>query len=256
MVECLKAEFHCHVKLLARGTFRGSQLIKRLNAAKHQGLDVLAVTEHIDVHDFWNIVEYIMRLCEDKSGNLTWKGMRLLTGAEVSIEEGGDILLIGSAKGLEKLETRLGRLSRGNFPCLNELLDASEDLGFLRIGAHPCRTGKVLWKMGPLLKRLDALEINARELSEAGWVYHQAKEAGVSVVAGSDAHHWLQLGKVYNLIPAWSGTDLEKIKEAIREKKTAWRRGSSLPYRFIRSFSLNKADSPLLKRRQQTNLIP
>lgn len=233
-MDCLRADFHCHVKLLAGGTFRGPQLKRRLNAAKHLGLDVLAVTEHIDTHDFWIIVESLMGLCQDSSGNLQWKGMRLLAGAEISIAEGGDILLVGSAEGLKKLENRLGRLIRGNFPRLNELLDASEDLGFLRIGAHPCRAGKELWKMGPLLKRLDALEINARELSEAGWVCRQAREAGISVVAGSDAHHWLQLGKVYNLIPARGGTDLGSIKEAIREKKTAWRRGRSLPYRFIR----------------------
>ncbi|GBF34749.1 hypothetical protein DCCM_3869 [Desulfocucumis palustris] len=238
-MDFLKAEFHCHVKLLAGGKFRRPQLIRRLNAAKGLGLDVLAVTEHMDAHDFWDIVECLIKLGLNGSGNLCWKGMRLLTGAEVTIAEGGDILLIGSAQGLKQLESRLGRLDGNNLPPFKDLLDASEDLGFLRIGAHPCRAKKVLWKMGPLLKRLDALEINAGELSKAGYVHHQAREAGVAVVAGSDAHHWLQLGRLYNIIPAGNGPDFEKIKRAVREKKTTWCRGGALHRRILNCCRFN-----------------
>lgn len=232
-MDYLKADFHCHVKLMARGKFRRGQLERRINAARYLGLDLLAVTEHIDVRDFWDIVSCLQQLCGDKTGRLAWKGMRLLAGAEVSIYEGGDILLIGSAGGLKELENRLGRLSSGNLPQLRDLLDASEDLGFLRIGAHPCRPGKVLWKIGPLLKRLDALEINARELSEAGLVRRRAREAGLAVLAGSDAHHWLQLGRVYNLIPGSNEQDIGEIKNALAENKTSWQMDRPFPCRFL-----------------------
>jgi hypothetical protein len=142
-------------------------------------------------------------------------------------------LLIGSPDGLRQLEGRLGRLTGNNSPCLRELLDASEDLEFLRIGAHPCRTGKELWKMGPLLRRLDALEINAGELSQAGRVHRRAKENGLPVVAGSDAHHWLQLGRVYNLLPEGQGSDVKSIRKAVIEKKTSWRKESYFPCSFL-----------------------
>jgi len=224
----LKAEFHCHVKLFSHSIFRPVQLRRRLNWAKHIGLDVLAVTEHIDVPDFWKIYRCLENFCGNGSGGNQWRGVTVLTGAEVSIDEGGDILLIGSIEALKKLENRLGRLSAENFPFFKSLLDASEDLGFLRIGAHPCRPNKELWKMGALLKRLDALEINAGELSMSRWVLRQSRELNVPVLAGSDAHHWLQMGQVCNLLPLSGSFTTAELKQAIAEKKVVWHRENAL----------------------------
>jgi len=225
----LKAELHCHVKLFSRRAFRPAQLQRRLNRARQLGLNVLAVTEHVDVPDFWEICKHLESLCTSASGSLNWKGLTVLTGAEVSVSEGGDILLIGSLEAIKELEGRLGRLSPWNSPSFKRLLDASEDLGFLRIGAHPCRPNKELWKMGTLLKRLDALEINAGELSEADWVQHQAKQLNLPVLAGSDAHHWLQIGRVFNLLPLSTGFTVADIKEALAQKKITWQKAGFLP---------------------------
>ena len=198
----LKIELHCHVKLLSRGAFRPGQLRRQLNWAARLGLHGLAVTEHFDVPDFREIYRHLEALCANGGGGeLRWGKLAVLAGTEITIEEGGDILFIGSADALRKLAGRLGGmrakiLRREMFPPFQDLLDASEDLGFLRIGAHPCRREKVLWKMDALLKRLDALEINAGELALAGLVRRQAEQLGVGVVAGSDAHHWLQIGRL------------------------------------------------------------
>jgi len=222
-MKILKADFHCHVKLFSHGRFRPAQLRRRLNWAARLGLDVQAVTEHFDVPDFWEIYSCLETLCGNGRGGLEWRGVTVLAGAEVSIDEGGDILLIGSIEALKGLEKRLGRLTAGNMPFFKDLLDASEDLGFLRIGAHPCRPDKELWKMGSLLKRLDALEINAGELSMARWVQRQAHQTNMAVLAGSDAHHWLQMGRVFNLLPFGGSFTIAELKRAVAERKVAWR---------------------------------
>lgn len=225
----LKAEFHCHIKLFSRGRFRPAQLRRRLNWARRLGLDVLAVTEHLDVPDYWEIIGCLERLCSNGSAGLHWRGVTVLPGAEVSVDEGGDILLIGTLDSLRELERRLGRPRFGNFPFFKDLLDVSEDLSFLRIGAHPCRRNKELWKMGHLLKRLDALEVNAGELPMAPWVQRQATEAGLAVVAGSDAHHWLQIGRLVNLLPCSGSFTTTELKLTVAENKVSWRREGLFP---------------------------
>lgn len=222
----LKADFHCHVKLLGHQAFRPVQLLKRLNRARRVGLDMLAVTEHIDLPDFWEIYEHLEMLCQDRSGCFSWKGITVLTGAEVNIYEGGHILMIGSLDAIRELEKRTGRLDGRNSPFFMDLLDASEDLDFLRIGAHPCRGNLELWKMGSLLKRLDALEINANELSMSNWVSCQSGQLNLPVLAGSDAHHWLQMGRVYNVLPfSFSGTyTVTELKRVIARGEVTWYR--------------------------------
>ncbi|WP_151191729.1 PHP-associated domain-containing protein [Desulfotomaculum copahuensis] len=220
----LKAEFHCHVKLFSRRPFRPGQLRRRLEWARRTGLDVLAVTEHIDVSDFWEIYHCLESWCGHASGMFEWRGLIVLAGAEVSVAEGGDIIMIGSPAALKELEKRLGRLRPGRFPAFQTLMDASEDLGFLRTGAHPCRSSKELWKMGPLLKRLDALEVNATELSLAGHVLRKSAELNRPVLAGSDAHHWLQMGRVYNLLPFEGRFTLVELKQAVAQHRVTWQR--------------------------------
>ncbi|MCG8401642.1 MAG: PHP domain-containing protein [Firmicutes bacterium] len=219
----LKADFHCHVKIMGHGSFRPGQLKSRLEWARRFGLDLLAITEHIDIPDFWDITAFLEDLCDQRRGVLRWRELVVITGAEVNIAEGGHILLIGGSAALRQLEARLGRLDANNPPLLKELLDASENLGFLRIGAHPCRRRQDLWKMGPLLKRLDALEINGRELSTAGWVTRQAGMLNIPVVTGSDAHHWLQMGRVYNLLPLDGDPGVAAIKDVVANHGVTWR---------------------------------
>ncbi len=220
----LKADFHCHVKLLGHWDFRPVQLLKRLNWARRVGLNVLAITEHIDSFDFWEICRFLELSCRNESGSFSWKGLTVLTGAEVNIYESGHILLIGSLDALRELEKRLGRLDAENFPCFKDLLDASEDLNFLRIGAHPCRGNQELWKMGSLLKRLDALEVNSNELHMAKWVQRQSRQLNLPVLAGSDAHHWLQMGRVYNLLPFNGRYTVAELKRVIASGEATWHR--------------------------------
>ncbi|SFG11007.1 hypothetical protein SAMN05660649_00710 [Desulfotomaculum arcticum] len=224
----LRAELHTHVKIFINRKFSPEQLKKRLNWAKRIGLNVLAITEHLDLPDFWEIYDCLEELCSNGSGALQWEGTTVLAGTEVSIEEGGHILLIGSLETLKILEGRLGRVTLENAPDFKFLMDNTEDLNFVRIGAHPCRYGYELWKIGSQLKRLDALEINANELIMAKLVQRQAFDMKIPVLAGSDAHHWLQMGRVYNLLPLKRGFTIADLKQVVARYKVTWCRQGAI----------------------------
>ncbi len=218
----LQADFHCHVKIFSSIPLKPGQLSKKLNWAMRLGLDILAVTEHIEDKDFWTITDGLEHICTGKEGVYHRPGLTVLTGAEVTIREGGHILLIGCLNALKELENRLGRLDGNNTPCFKDLMDAGDDLGFLRIGAHPCRRSQELWPLGLPIKRLDALEINGRNLPAATTVARQAGLLQMPVVAGSDAHHWLQMGRVYNHLPVNGALSIAAIKEAVAARKIRW----------------------------------
>lgn len=222
-MDYLQADFHCHVKIFSSAPLKPGQLSKKLNWAMRLGLDVLAITEHIEDKDFWAISGGLESTCDGKEGVFYRPGLTVLTGAEVNIKEGGHILLIGCLNALKKMEKRLGRLDGTNTPCFKELMDASDDLGFLRIGAHPCRRRQELWPLGQQLKRLDALEINGRDLPTATMVKRQAGFLQIPVVAGSDAHHWLQMGRVNNYFNVPGALSIAAIKEAVAARRVKWR---------------------------------
>lgn len=225
----LKAEFHCHAKLLGQVPFKPVYLERRLNRARALGLDVLAITEHLEAPDYQEIYRCLEALCRNDSGTARWHGVTVLTGAEITISSGQDILLIGGTGYIKELVKRLG-FYPGNPPRFEELMDASEDLELLRVGAHPCRRGKCLWSLGPQLKRLDALEINASELSKASYVQEQAQQLGLPVLAGSDAHHWLQIGRVYNILPLHDRFTIPELKQTVLQRQSAWQKKNSFAF--------------------------
>lgn len=194
----LKADFHCHVKLIASRRYHLSLLLTRLRFAKATGLHIQAITEHADVDDFWEIIASIEEI---NAKQAVHGDLLVLPGVEVPIREHGDVVLVGSFSALVEMERRLGRITLAKKPAFLDLMDATEDLNFLRIGAHPSRQGQVLWKLGEGLYRLDALEINSRELRSEEEVRRRASQMGIPVVSGSDAHLWPRVGAMYNTLP-------------------------------------------------------
>ncbi|NPV93026.1 MAG: hypothetical protein HPY50_19845 [Firmicutes bacterium] len=229
----LKAEIHCHVKIIGSLPFRPSQLERRLRRARGLGLDVLTLTEHIEVADYWDIYDCLESLCEKASGVLRWQGVTVMTGAEITLNSGQDILMLGSLDNIRELHRRLGRPRNADPPGFARLMDASDDLDLLRVGAHPCRRGKVLWGIGSPLKRLDALEVNANELSKAAYVQSQSESLGLPVLAGSDAHHWLQIGRVYNLLPTDQSFTIPELRQSLLQRKVSWQKGGLTRSRLI-----------------------
>ena len=77
----------------------------------------------------------------------------------------------------------------------------------LKIGAHPFRIKTPLKHIDhDLLAQLDAFDLNATDIYRQGIEVREeveglAQELNLAVVAGSDTHHQLQYGSVYNVFP-------------------------------------------------------
>ena len=201
IVAGIKVELHCHTRLLGRQPWSRQWLIGICRRARQLGLDRLAITEHADIPGFWDVFSFL-----DDNG-WRWQDLQLLAGCEITVAEAADILVLGTPADLLDLKSCLGSWPSGHDhrPPLEDLLGAANNLGMLTVGAHPFRPGRQLAHLPEnLLRRLDALEINARELERSAAVADLARRLDLPLVGGSDAHIFWQVGRVINLLPAGS----------------------------------------------------
>ena len=122
------------------------------------------------------------------------------------MKEIGHILLIGNRTDILSIRSLLeSNTSEDNFLSFDKLLDIAEQYDVLKIGAHAFRESTPLYHLkADQLKRLDALDLNGKDLFSQGKnVYRQklepfAEKLGLPIVGGSDTHHFLQYGCIYN----------------------------------------------------------
>ncbi len=205
------AELHCHTQFFGWQHFSRRRLNSFLSRARCLGVKALAFTEHANIKNYWKLFAFL----EDSA----WQreGVTILTGAEITVQEGGDILVYGSPSAFKELPDRLGGWPAGRVrPPLERLLEAAEALDLMKVGAHPLRPRQSLLNIPrELLRRLDALEINARETGRNREVTALAAELRLPLVAGSDAHFSWHLGRVLNRLPGWV-KDMPTLRQAVR----------------------------------------
>ena len=87
---------------------------------------------------------------------------------------------------------------------MQETIDRIHELGGIAIAAHPYAG----WPRIASLKdailnyRFDAIEVlnGGTRVNANRKAYKAAKELNIPVVAGSDSHHWKDIGLIYNII--------------------------------------------------------
>jgi hypothetical protein len=165
--------------------------------------------------------------------------LALVPGAEVNIREGAHVIVLGELGELRRLDRAFaGRLADGYEPALHEFLDVTDDFDLVRIGAHMFRCSKELGKFTAVdLRRLHALEVNGKDFGTEVMLLAQARALGLPIVAGSDAHHWLQLGVRHTLVHTQEVT-LRALTKGIKEGLTGYGCGAYTPLRVKAAKSL------------------
>jgi len=204
----LSAELHCHSSLSYDGRDPVELLLKQADAV---GLDALAVTDHDEIDASLEAAE---RAAE--------YGLVGIPGMEVSTAA-GHVLALGVE---ERVPERLP---------YDESLDRIRDLGGIAVVPHPfqeSRHGVLANISKDALAEADAIEVyNSRLLT--GRANRQAerfaRERGVPMTAGSDAHISEMVGQAVTRIGA-EERSVDAILDAIREgrttvegKRTPWR---------------------------------
>jgi hypothetical protein len=228
----IRVDLHVHAKVSKTIPFRIKDFHRAVGRAMQVGLHGFAITEHLHSADYWESMDELARLYRYKDGLLSIApGFNVLTGTELTVADGADIIVIGPIEALERFDLRFRRRpSGGHFPCLAEVIDPARSEELVLIGAHPTRPGKRLVEVGDgLLGQLDALEVNGKDMASGpvdseihGW----AQRVGKPTVGSSDAHLWPQVGVQRTVVPLPALT-LEGLRGALAANKV---RPESTPY--------------------------
>ncbi|GAB2545707.1 PHP domain-containing protein [Gracilibacillus alcaliphilus] len=203
----MKMDFHTHANLTKNVDFKVEEFIDKINEARESGLDAIALTEHFNTKNFKDIYKQLHAHFPYKGDYYDVDGFKVFTGIEIDIKEVGHILLVGNRRDILKVyDVLIPHLPDDNHISFKKLLDVVSKLELLKIGAHPFRSKTPLHHIDfNLLKQLDALDLNATDIYRQGITVRDEVEelAGnldLPVIAGSDTHHHLQYGSVYNIL--------------------------------------------------------
>lgn len=201
----MKIDLHTHAKWSKGTDFSYGYYRSMMQAAGQAGLDAIALTEHFDTRGFHEMFRTLDRHCSSKQDYYWIEGVKVFPGIEVDVAEGGHILLIGTRAAITEIRCQLEPwIEPDAYIGLSRLLDLADAHDCLKIGAHPYREKNPLHHVQPeLLARLDALDLNGRDLHHIGRhmtqrVTELAEKIGLPVVAGSDTHLPPQFGCVCN----------------------------------------------------------
>lgn len=217
----MKIDFHTHVKIAKASQFMPQYFEDMVLEAKKIGLTALCMTEHFNTLRFFDIYEYLDKHYLYKNHYYDVHGLKVFTGMEVDVKEVGHILIIAHRDDIVEMRKALDSYTvKPNFIPFKELMDLADHYDTLRIGGHPLREGTPLTQHDPeQLKRLDALDLNGRDLyayEEHSYIKRLkdfANHLGLPIIAGSDTHQYLQYGSVINISDqeAENVTDLKQM---------------------------------------------
>lgn len=214
-------DLHTHGKLTKKSDFSLDFFRRSVKEALDSGLTAIALTEHFNTRHFTDMYAQLDQAFEYKDDYYDADGLKIFPGMEVDASPSGHFLMVGPKETVLRLSRLLERhTEKGSFLPLPELLNLTDRLPLLRIGAHPMRESNALTGYDPsVLRRLDALDLNAKDLYTYGPAMEErvrslAAALGLPVTGGSDAHQHLQLGSIRNRLEQACRT-VEELRQCI-----------------------------------------
>lgn len=202
----MRIDLHSHVKISKKTDFMPEYFLEMMKEAREAGLTGIAMTEHFNTRRYTDIYNFLDTHYPYENNYYMIDGLKLFPGIEVDVKEIGHILLIGNRKDVLSIRSLLEtNTSEDNFLAFDKLMDIAEHYDILKIGAHAFRDSTPLYHLkAEQLKRLDALDLNGKDLYAQGQKAYREKledfagKLGLPIVGGSDTHHFLQYGCIYN----------------------------------------------------------
>lgn len=219
----MNIDLHVHSRLSKSFDYDHANLERLVHVGRRRGLDAFALTEHIHAVKFWEMHD---RLCDtldyDSGTYRVGRDFAILTGAEVTVAERVDFIVVGPLKRLAGLDHSFRpRLSEWNLVPALTFARAARDHGLVLILAHPYRSGKEAAKLDPrIFDLVHAVEVNGRDHGGERKVVALAERHGLPLSGGSDAHFYLQVGIRSTVLP-----DGDPHPDAIRAAFEAGRSG-------------------------------
>lgn len=197
-------DFHTHGKLAKKLPFSTEYTDWLLKEASEAGLDAICLTEHFNTLQFEELYGYLMKKCKREGDTLvTEEGLRIFTGMETDIAEGGHILSIGTPETILELNVRLEpHKEKGKFLPFVSLIDLFDEYPVMIGAAHPYREGGHIPEIPlEMLKKLWFLDLNGKDVAKDRAYFEEktsdlAKKLDIPMISGSDTHQAVQYGCV------------------------------------------------------------
>ena len=228
----ISVDLHVHPKIARRIPFEIESFEAAARRARSLGLAGFALTEHAHHSDFWETLGAVRDRYEYSDGLFRVPpGLCVLTGMELTVAEGADVVLIGGIDQLLRFDRSLAsRPTRGYHPPFRDIFGPARRSGLVMIGAHPTKDArpgsKRLRRLRKHLRRLDSLEYNGNEAFRRKVrpeIRRLAKSLKLPVVGGSDAHVWSQVGAVSTVLDL-PEVSLEGLRRCISDGSTRARK--------------------------------
>jgi predicted metal-dependent phosphoesterase TrpH len=217
-------DFHCHSVITKKLGFDLDKFQEMAEAAGKNKLDTICLTEHFNTYRFSDIYDHLDAAFPYEAYRYAVDGVDVIPGIEVDVAEGVHLLFAGDREDIRELRRRLEpHQEQPAFIGVERLLELEVTERLLRIVAHPLRPGRGLSQLPEhVYSRFDALDLNAKDLHTQGmgmWsrMHVLAEKLDIPLVAGSDSHHYLQLGSVYTAFHERLDS-LEAVRTAIRAR--------------------------------------
>ncbi|MEG2645418.1 MAG: PHP-associated domain-containing protein [Clostridia bacterium] len=221
----MKIDFHTHGKLSSKFPFDREEFMNKINEAKNEGIDSLALTEHCHAINFIEIYNFLADNYKYINDYYDVDGFKVFTGTEVTTNEKLDILLIGNREYIVELSKKV-ETTKGNqkFIDIIDLFNILDCTKLIIILAHPLRRHTLFPDIDKnIIKKIDAIEFNATDLYNNGVsnmknkIVELGKLLNIPITGGSDSHYFTQIGSIKNCFNVECNTICE-IKEQIKKK--------------------------------------
>ncbi|MBZ4665408.1 PHP domain-containing protein [Mahella sp.] len=216
----MNIDFHCHGKPSKKLSFSLPYFSRYIRMAKRNGLDAIAFTEHFNTMDFYDIYHKLDNAFPYADGYYDAYDVKVFCGMEINVKEGGHVLIIGYKKDILDIRALFPEeISKKDYPAFEHLMELADSRGMIKIGAHPFRNSNILCRHDEYaLKQLDFIELNGKNIDQKDDVYDLARKINLPVIAGSDSHHWFQLGCMKNRLRDECDS-FQELKDCIKSNR-------------------------------------
>lgn len=166
----MNMDFHVHGILSKKLNFDEELFIQGINFAKNSGLHGLVLCEHFNAIDIDSSFSFLEDNFIYENDRYDVNGFYVYLGMEVDIRYGGHVIVCGQRQEVYRIKENLKNCrKKADFIHFEDLLDMAEESECLTIGSHPYRENHKLYLQSEKnLKRLDALDLNSKDIYKRG----------------------------------------------------------------------------------------
>lgn len=216
-------DFHVHGKITSTLPFDEEKFLLIIKEARENGLDSLAITEHLKANNFLQGYEFLKTNYNRIQDYYDVDGFKVFYGMEVTTKQNLDVLIIGKPELVLGLRDEIiNKIKENKYIDINDLFNLNIADELLVILAHPYRDHVQFPKLENfIINRLDAIELNSKDAYKTGLeemkekITQLAEKFNLPITSGSDTHYFIQVSTAQNIFNKNCNT-VREIKEEIK----------------------------------------